>query len=172
MPSRGPSVAVVLLAMALQGCGDIIDLDLCGPEGCLGPPRPCAELHPSALLWSLRGFGPSDILDPNLRDQRELTAILQVGQAKRLELRAPGINASEADCSGLARTVDWRNSNPVVARLTVEPGGRAASLAALQPGDVGIAADVGLHDGTSIQVLPWSFTNVGSGVVTVIRVVP
>jgi hypothetical protein len=144
----------------------------CGPGGCQASPRPCADVPTSAFHWSLRGFGPADILDPNLRNQAELTALMHVGDVKRLSLSAASILASE-NCASKAATVEWMISNRVVARLQGAENPREATLVALQPGDTVVSAMVGFEDGTPpLRVFPWSFTNVGSGDVTVVRVVP
>jgi hypothetical protein len=77
------------------------------------------------------------------------------------------------DCSGKAATVDWSVSNPVVVRLDVQGNPRVATLVALRPGDTNVSAVLQFEDGSpATRVLPWSFTNVGSGNITVIRVVP
>jgi hypothetical protein len=60
-----------------------------------------------------------------------------------------------------------------VAQLDFTGNPRTASLVALQPGDTVVAAILHFQDGTPpLRVLPWSFTHVGSGNVTVVRVVP
>jgi hypothetical protein len=86
---------------------------------------------------------------------------------------AAGSTATSEDCSSKATSVEWHNSNSVVLRL--DPSGDALrrSLVALQPGDTVVAATLTFADGTPpMRVLPWSFTNVGSGEVTVVRVLP
>jgi hypothetical protein len=135
-------------------------------------PKTCAELRASQFFWNLNGFASRDILNPDTRDQPELTAIVHVGDAKVLKVSAGSTDTSE-DCSGKATTVDWSVSSPVVVRLEVQGNPRVATLVALQPGDTNVSAVLQFEDGTpTMRVLPWSFTNVGSGNITVIRVVP
>jgi len=170
-------VPVVLLAAGLPACADLGSLyedfaNPCGAGGCRIPQRPCGELAASAFSWSIRGFGPADILDSDLRNQAELTAILHVGDARRLRVSATSLATSE-DCSSKAATVDWRTSNPAVVRLETAESPREASLVASRAGDTVVSADIAFEDGTpTLRVLPWSFTNVGSGTITLVRVVP
>ncbi len=160
---------VALLAACLPACGQVGG-NIFGPGGLTSPP--CAELTAAALSWYLRGFAAADILDPNLRDQRELTAVMHVGDVKRLSVHAPSIGGI-VNCPEKAATVEWMVSNGVVARFQPGENFREASLIALQPGDTVVSATVGFADGTpTLQVFPWSFTNVGSGDVIVVRVVP
>ena len=177
MHLQGKRLLTAFLAMSLPACSDLgrlgdIFANPCGPGGCRIPQRPCAEFSAAALSWSLRGFEPADILNPDLRNQPELTAVLHVGAVKRLRVSATGLGAAE-DCSSKAASVDWLVSNSVVARFEAAENPREASLVALQPGDTVVSATVTFQDGTPpLHVLPWSFTNIGSGTVTVVRVVP
>jgi hypothetical protein len=120
----------------------------------------------------LSGFGPQDILNPDVRNQREVTAIMHVGDVKPLKVKA----ATTVDVRGLQRKGNFGRVvlfNAVVARLDIAESPRTGSLVALQPGDTVVAAILKFEDGTPpMRVLPWSFTNVGSGDVTVVRVVP
>jgi len=132
----------------------------------------CSEVAASnpLLFWRLSGFTERDILNPDVRDQPQLTAIMRAGDVKVLTVRAAG---GTEDCSGKATSVEWSVSNPEVARLDVGQAPRTGSLVALQPGDTGVSALLTFQDGTPpMRVLPWSFTNVGSGDVTVVRVLP
>ena len=137
---RAIQMSLLLPLWLLFGCIDLTglkcDLGGTGPEcpTTTYVPKACSELVASQFSWSLRGFLEKDILNPDVRDQRELTAIMHVG-------------------------------------FTENP--RTASLIALQPGDTAVAAILHFQDGTPpLRVLPWSFTHVGSGNVTVVRVVP
>jgi hypothetical protein len=124
-------------------------------------PKTCSELRASQFHWSLSGFSAKDILNPDTRDQRELTAIMHVGEAKILKVSAASGDTSE-DCSTKATTVEWSLSNRAVARLDFQGTSRAASLVALQPGDANVAAILQFDDGTpSMRILPWSFTGRG-----------
>jgi hypothetical protein len=165
----------LLLVIALLACGtDISGLREafdapCGPA-CV--PSTCSALVASEFHWSLNGFRAQDILNPDVRNQPELTAIMHMGDVKTLKVSAGTTRTSE-DCSGKATSVEWSVSNPVVARLDITDDPRTRSLVALQPGDTGVAAILTFQDGTPpIRVLPWSFTNVGSGDISVVRVVP
>jgi hypothetical protein len=53
----------------------------------------------------LSGFGPQDILNPDVRNQREVTAIMHVGDVKPLKVKAATTVTSE-DCSGKATSVE------------------------------------------------------------------
>lgn len=171
--NRGP---LLLLAMLLPACVDLSGLrdDLanpCGPDGCRITVTCSALVASDPLLhWSLRGFTEQDILNPDQRNQPELTAIMRAGDVKVLTVRAAG--ATE-DCSEKATSVQWSVLNPGVVRVDVAGTPRTGSLVALEPGDTEVAAILTFNDGTPpMRVLPWSFTNVGSGDVTVVRVVP
>jgi hypothetical protein len=176
--TRRLGLVILCLASASCGGGD----SGCGPNPQFGllccptcpafVPKTCSELRASQFHWILSGFTPSDILNPDMRNQPELTAIMHVGVARSLRVAAGTTDTSE-DCSSKATQVDWAVSNPAVARLEIQPGSRAASLVAVEPGDTNVSATLQFDDGTpSLHVLPWSFTNVGSGDVSVIRVVP
>jgi hypothetical protein len=176
--TRAIQMSLLLPLWLLFGCVNLTSLkcDLGGT----GPdcptttfvPLKCSELVASQFSWTLRGFVERDILNPDVRDQRELTAIMHVGDVKALNVSAGTTQTSE-DCSAKATSVEWSVSNPVVARLDFTENPRTASLVALQPGDTVVAAILHFQDGTPpMRVLPWSFTNVGSGSVTVVRVVP
>ena len=135
-------------------------------------PVTCAELRASDFLWILRGFGPEEILNSDLRNQPELTAVMRVGQTKSLELSAATARTSE-DCRSKAVAVEWSSSRPRVVRLDVAKDRLTACLTALKPGDTEVAATLRFADGTPmLRALPWSFTNGGSGHVTIVRVVP
>jgi hypothetical protein len=162
---------VALLAACLPACGQDLNL-FGGPGGLRVTSPPCAEITAAALSWYLRGFEAADILDPDLRGPRELTAVMHVGDVKRLYVHAPSI-AGLVNCPEKAAAVEWVVSNGVVARFQPGENFREASLVARQPGDTVVSATVGFSDGTpTLQVFPWSFTNIGSGNVTVVRVVP
>lgn len=176
--TRAIQISLLLPAWLLSGCVNLdpvkCGLGVSGPSCPATPfvPKTCSELDPSQFHWSIGGFTSRDILNPDARDQAELTAIMHVGDVKAVEVSAGSIYTSE-DCSEKAVTVDWFISNPVVARLEVVESRRAASLVALQPGDTNVAAVLQFDDGTPpMRVRPWSFTNVGSGDITVVRVVP
>jgi hypothetical protein len=135
-------------------------------------PATCAELRASDFFWSLRGFGSEDILNPDVPNQTELTAIMRVGQTKLLELRAATVQTDE-DCRSKAVSVEWSSSLRRVIRLDAPGDKLTATLTALRPGDAEIAATLQFEDGTPmLRALPWSFTNVGSGDITVVRIVP
>ena len=176
--TRAIQMSLLLPLWLLLGCVNLdplkCDLGVTGP-GCPAKPfvpKTCSELSPSQFHWSLGGFTSRDILNPDMRDQPQLTAVMHVGDVKALIVSAGSTDTYE-DCSGKAVAVDWLVSNPVVARLEVADSRRAASLTALQPGDTNAAAVLHFEDGTpTMRVLPWSFTNVGSGDITVVRVVP
>ena len=176
MPIRWTGVSLAALAAGLPSCVDLSGLhdellNPCGREPCAVVARTCAELSASDLHWSLRGFLETDIVDPDRRDQRELTAIVHVGEVKPLRVSASGATAE--DCSGKAAGVEWESSDRATARLEVTEDRRSAALVALRPGDVVISAELTFADGTPpMRILPWAFTNVGSGDVTLVRVVP
>jgi hypothetical protein len=162
--------------MLLPACADLSGLrdqfaEPCGPDGC-AIVATCSQLNASQLNWTLSGFTSQDILNPDERNQPQLTAIMHVGDDKTLKLRATYFQTTE-DCTGKATSIAWSVSNPVVARLDVAEDPRTGSLVALEAGDTDVAATLTFQDGTPpMRVLPWSFTNVGSGDVTVVRVVP
>ena len=171
---------LMLCCWACAGCFN--GFGSCGPNPQFGlfccpscpefVPKTCAELNATQFHWSLRGFSSGDILNPDTRDQPELTAIMHVGDVKALKVSAGTTDTSE-DCSDKASSVEWSVSSRRVASLEIEDGGRAARLTTLKPGDTIVAATLHFQDGTpSMRVLPWSFTNVSSGDVTVVRVVP
>jgi len=155
------------------GCGPSPQFGLfCCPTCAAFVAKTCSELRASQFFWNLNGFSSRDILNPDTRNQAELTAIMHVGDATILKVSAGSTDTSE-DCSGKATTVDWSASNPVVARLEVQENPRVDQLVAVRPGDTNVSAVLHFEDGTPpMRVLPWSFTNVGSGDITVIRVVP
>jgi hypothetical protein len=142
--------------------------DPCANGACI---RTCAQLPASQLQWTLSGFRPADILNPGVRDQPDgLTALVHVGDEKMLALSGRSWMTSE-DCNDKVRSVEWTNSNPVVLRLVPSEDGRTAMVVALQPGDAVVAADITFRDDSPPQhVRPWSFTQVGSGWITVVRV--
>jgi hypothetical protein len=159
----------VFLALLLPACIDLSGLAFPRFEF---DPATCAELRASDFFWSLRGFGSEDILDPDVRNQTQLTAIMRVGQTKILELRAATVQTQE-DCRSKAVSVEWSSSRPRVVRLDFARDRLTATLTALKPGDAEVAATLQFEDGTPmLRALPWSFTNVGSGDITVVRVVP
>jgi hypothetical protein len=134
--------------------------------------RTCAELRASDLIWSLRGFETTDILNPDERNPTQLTVVVRVGQRRALDVKAGGVASSE-DCTSKATSVRWIVSNSVVARVEVAATERSVILVAQQPGDVSVSAIVTFQDGTApIQVLPYALANFGGAPVTVIRVVP
>jgi hypothetical protein len=166
--------SVLLLAILLPACGP----DFSGFRDSLTieyPTVTCSARVASAFQWSLKGFTVKDILNPDTRDQPELTAIMHVGDVRTLKVDAVAIAFSTMgeDCSGKATSVEWSAADPAVARLDITEGPRTRSLVALRPGDTVVAATLTFQDGTPpIRALPWSFTNVGSGSITVVRVVP
>jgi hypothetical protein len=177
---RATGGLVILACLANAACGGLGGSG-CGPNPQFGllccpscpqsVPRACAEIPASQLFWHITGFHSSEILDPD-RFHVELTAILHAGDAKRLEVRA-STNETLEDCTGKNTTVEWSVSNAAVARLDVQENPRVALLVTVQPGDTNVSAVLQFADGTpSMRVLPWSSTNVGSGDITVIRVVP
>jgi hypothetical protein len=134
--------------------------------------RTCAELRASDLIWFLRGFETSDVLNPDERNPTQLTVVVHVGQRRALEVKAGAVGSPE-DCTSKATSVRWIVSNTVVARVEVGTTERSATLVALQAGDVSVSAILTFQDGTSpIQVLPYALANFGSAPVTTIRVVP
>lgn len=171
-PYKG--LAGLLLTMSLPACADLSGLRQAFDASC-GPacePSTCSALTVSELFWHLDGFKAQDILNPDQRDQRELTAIMHVGDVKILRVSASSTRTSE-NCAEKATSVEWTISNSVVARLEPQDGPRARLLVALQPGDTVVTALLAFQDGTPpMTVRPWSFTNIGSGDVTVMRVVP
>jgi hypothetical protein len=163
-------LAPVALAL-LAGCGEIGGVPGFGDPITLRP-RTCAELRASDLIWSIKGFKHGDILNPDVRNQTQLTVVLRVGQFKPLTLTAGSAGSTE-DCSGKAASIQWVVSNPVVARLHAGASAQSATLEALQPGDVSVSAILTFQDGTSpMQVLPYAIATFGGAPVTVIRVVP
>ena len=150
------------------------DLGGTGPKCPSTPfvPKTCAELSASAFHWSLSGFTAQDILNPDDRSQRELTAIMHVNEVRTLNVSAGSTQTSE-DCSSKAVSSEWFSSSPNVVRLTVSQNQRSSLVTARKPGDSSVAAVLQFEDGTPpMRVLPWSFTNVGSGDITIIRVLP
>jgi hypothetical protein len=142
--------SLLVLGIFLPACGlDRLRDDLanpCGPDGCQTTVT-CSEVAASypLLFWSLSGFTEQDILNPDVRNQPELTAIMHPGDVKVLTVRAAG---ATGDCSGKATSVQWSVSNPVVARLDVAGTPRTASLVALEPGDTEVVAILTFNDGT------------------------
>ncbi len=161
--------AIAILTLA--GC-DPGNLNGFNPGAIRIQQRTCAELRASDFFWTLQGFELADILNPDVRNQTQLTVVLRVGQRKVLSVHAGSIDTAE-DCSGKAGSVQWVVSNTVVARLPTGPAPRSATLEPLQPGDVSVSAILTFQDGTSpIQALPYAFASFGGAPVTVIRVVP
>jgi hypothetical protein len=114
----------------------------------------------------------ADILNPDVRNQSQLTVVLRVGQLKVLSVHAGAISTSE-DCSSKAGSVQWVSSNTVVARLRAGGAPRSATIEPLQPGDVSVSAILTFQDGTSpIQALPYAFASFGGAPVTVVRIIP
>jgi hypothetical protein len=155
------------------GCGPNPQFGLfCCPTCPEFVPKTCNELTASELFWTLSGFSAGDILNPDVRNQTELTAVLHVGDSKSLKVSA-GSTATSEDCSQKAVAVDWSVSNPAAVRIDIAADSHGASLLALEPGDTVVSAVLQFEDGTPpMRVFPWSFTNVGSGDITNIRVVP
>jgi hypothetical protein len=142
------------------------------PECTSGPafvPSSCEELVAANFLWSLRGFSEADILNASDRSQRELTAILPVGQSRSLRVSAGSVaTATGSDCSGKAVSIEWVVTNLQVARVEVGADRRQAELVAVSPGETGVHANLTFADGTPPErALPFVFRDV-----TVVRVVP
>lgn len=173
LPGAKEVSGLVLLCLLLGCKYDIFKCALrTGPECVTPSPLTCSGLVASQLDWFLNGFGPQDILDPDVRNPPILTAVLRVGQVKSLSVKASALFLSE-DCSRKATSAQWSVSNPVVARADVGDDLRVASLVALQPGDTDVAAILAFGDGSPpVRALPYAFTNVASGNVTVVRVIP
>jgi hypothetical protein len=132
----------------------------------------CGGLRASDFFWALNGFEHADILNPDERNQSQLTVVVHVGQRRVLNVSAGSVATSE-DCASKATSVEWIVSNAAVARVEVGATSRSATLVALQPGDVSVSAILGFQDGTSpIQALPYAFATFGGAPVTVVRVVP
>jgi hypothetical protein len=169
-------LAMVVLALWMPACADLSGLadDLrnpCGADGCVTQ-KTCAEARASEFFWQLAGFQPADILNPDVRNQPTLTAILHVGDIKPLRVSARRTGTAE-DCASKAVSVEWTISNPDVLELQPTSDRLISALAALQPGDSAVSANLTFGDGSpAIRIFPWSFTNVGSGDITVIRVLP
>jgi hypothetical protein len=177
--TRAIQMSLFLPMWLLPGCTNLdplkCDLGVTAP-GCPAPTpfvwKTCSQLTAAAFHWSIGGFGPQDVLNPDVRNQPTLTVIMHVGDVKALKVSA-GSTETNVDCGEKATSVEWSVADPRVARLDVADNPRAASLAALEPGDTVVAATLQFGDGTPpMRVFPWSFTNVGSGDITVVRVVP
>jgi hypothetical protein len=162
------------LILSLPGCDigrlRLPTVDVCADGACR---RPCEDLTAAQLIWSVTGFSASDILLPDVRDQPGgLTAILHVGNARVLTVRGSSWQTSQ-DCSAKTRSVQWQNSNPDVLQVVPSDDGRAATFVALQPGDVVVRVQATFLDGSPpLELRMFSFTQVSSGNVSVIRVVP
>lgn len=177
MRTRPRDLARGLLALlplvTLTACGDMFDMDW----DLSLPPAPvvaCADLRASELSWSLLGFNPSDIVDPNNRSATELTAQMWVDQTVDLKLFVAYLKYAETtgDCLAKATAIEWVSTSPEVARLDVAGDSRSARLVGVSPGETRVFAILTFADGTPpLRALPNSSTNVGSGNVTLVRVV-
>ena len=155
----------------LAGC-DPGNLNGFNPGAITIQPRTCAELRASDLIWGVGGFETADILNPDVRNPTQLTAVIRVGQRKMLTLHAGSVGSAE-DCSSKASLVQWVSSNSVVARLEVGTTARSAVLEGRQPGDTSVSAVLTFQDGTpAMQVLPYAIASFGGAPVTAVRVVP
>jgi hypothetical protein len=183
---RWPNRVVLFVSLSwLTCCSSSSDTSACGlnlgglpvPEckgGTAFSPAACSDLLAANFDWFLDGLTAADLLDPNDRTLRELTAVLPIGQMKALRVHAGSIaTAPNADCSGKASSVEWVVSNPAVARVETGADPRQGVVVGLSPGDTQLYANLTFSDGSpGIRALPFVFTNVGSGIVTVLRIVP
>jgi hypothetical protein len=133
--------------------------------------RPACGLACGVPLVTPR-LGENDILNPDDRNQTELTALLPVTRAQTLRITGATVWTRE-DCTSKVASAIWTVTDPSVLRLDVAPDAHSATLVGLSPGDTQVFADLTFNDGSfPMRVLPWSFTHVGSGTITVVRVVP